>query len=139
MNKGKLFVISGASGVGKSTVLRKVMDARPDLRFSVSATTRDPRPGEVDGVLVSLHGATQSDASNDVCGDVLTAIRAEVGEGIEGVISDYIDSPMNPLFELRIDGQEVLIPAVDEFVTEIDIEQKVVVFELPEGMLSLND
>ena len=55
------------------------------------------------------------------------------------MISDYIDSPMNPLFELRIDGQEVLIPAVDEFVTEIDIEQKVVVFELPEGMLSLND
>ena len=69
----------------------------------------------------------------------LVGFRAEVGEGIEGVISDYIDSPMNPLFELHIDGQEVLIPAVDEFVTEIDIEQKVVVFELPEGMLSLND
>ena len=69
----------------------------------------------------------------------LVGFRAEVGEGIEGVISDYIDSPMNPLFELHIDGQEVLIPAVDEFVTEIDIEQKIVVFELPEGMLSLND
>lgn len=50
MNKGKLFVISGASGVGKSTVLKLVMDARPDLTFSVSATTRAPRPGEVDGV-----------------------------------------------------------------------------------------
>ena len=49
MSKGKLFVISGASGVGKSTVLSKVMAARPDLSFSVSATTRDPRPGEVDG------------------------------------------------------------------------------------------
>ena len=49
MKKGKLFVISGASGVGKSTVLSKVMDARSDLRFSVSATTRSPRPGEVDG------------------------------------------------------------------------------------------
>ena len=45
----KLFVISGASGVGKSTVLRQVMAARPDLRFSVSATTRDIREGEVDG------------------------------------------------------------------------------------------
>ena len=45
----KLFVISGASGVGKSTVLSKVMGARPDLRFSVSATTRNIRPGEVDG------------------------------------------------------------------------------------------
>ncbi len=49
MAKGKLFVISGASGVGKSTVLAKVMAKRADLRFSVSATTRSPRPGEVDG------------------------------------------------------------------------------------------
>ena len=50
MGKGKLFVISGASGVGKSTVLKKVMDSRKDLRFSVSATTRAMRPGEVEGV-----------------------------------------------------------------------------------------
>ena len=50
MNKGKLFVISGASGVGKSTVLSKVMETRKDLTFSVSATTRDPRPGETEGV-----------------------------------------------------------------------------------------
>ncbi len=49
MNKGKLFVISGASGVGKSTVLKRVMELRKDLTFSVSATTRSPRPGEVDG------------------------------------------------------------------------------------------
>ncbi len=49
MNKGKLFVISGASGVGKSTVLKKVMEDRTDLRFSVSATTRSPRPGETEG------------------------------------------------------------------------------------------
>lgn len=50
MKKGKLFVISGCSGVGKSTVLKEVMAARDDLRFSVSATTRKPRPGETDGV-----------------------------------------------------------------------------------------
>ena len=49
MAKGKLCVISGASGVGKSTVLAKVMAKRQDLRFSVSATTRAPRAGEVDG------------------------------------------------------------------------------------------
>ena len=48
--RGKLFVISGASGVGKSTVLSKVMEARKDLTFSVSATTRSPRPGETEGV-----------------------------------------------------------------------------------------
>lgn len=50
MSKGKLFVVSGASGVGKSTVLGKVMSARDDLAFSVSATTRAPRPGEREGV-----------------------------------------------------------------------------------------
>ena len=50
MSMGKLFVISGASGVGKSTVLQKVMQTRKDLAFSVSATTRAPREGEVDGV-----------------------------------------------------------------------------------------
>lgn len=50
MNKGKLFVISGSSGVGKSTVLSKVMAQRGDLHFSVSATTRKPRPGEQEAV-----------------------------------------------------------------------------------------
>ena len=50
MSKGKLFIISGASGVGKSTVLSRVMAGRKDLEFSVSATTRPPRPGEADGV-----------------------------------------------------------------------------------------
>lgn len=50
MSKGKLFVISGASGVGKSTVLKEVMAARKDLLFSVSATTRQPRPDEREGV-----------------------------------------------------------------------------------------
>ena len=46
----KIFVFSGASGVGKSSALKRVMAAREDLRFSVSATTRAPRPGEEDGV-----------------------------------------------------------------------------------------
>jgi len=50
MSKGKLFVVSGASGVGKSTVLSKVMAERKDLLFSVSATTRGPRESETDGV-----------------------------------------------------------------------------------------
>ena len=47
---GKLIVVSGASGVGKNTVLGKLMKMRKDLAFSVSATTRDPRPDEIDGV-----------------------------------------------------------------------------------------
>ena len=48
--RGTLLVLSGPSGVGKSTVLRKVMAGREDMAFSVSATTRAPRPGEEEGV-----------------------------------------------------------------------------------------
>ena len=50
MYKGKTFIISGPSGVGKSTVLRELFKDRSDLYFSVSATTRAPRQGEIDGV-----------------------------------------------------------------------------------------
>ena len=50
MKKGKLVVISGASGVGKGTVLGIMMKKRDDLKFSVSATTRAPRPSEEHGV-----------------------------------------------------------------------------------------
>jgi guanylate kinase len=45
-----VFVVSGPSGVGKSTVLRRVIERVPNLRFSVSHTTRARRPGEKDGV-----------------------------------------------------------------------------------------
>lgn len=44
-----LFVISGPSGVGKSTVLRRLIEQAPDLSFAVSHTTRPPRAGEVSG------------------------------------------------------------------------------------------
>ncbi|MBQ1459464.1 MAG: guanylate kinase [Oscillospiraceae bacterium] len=47
--RGKTFIVSGPSGVGKSTVLRALFQGRDDLYFSVSATTRAPREGEVDG------------------------------------------------------------------------------------------
>ena len=47
--KGKLVVISGPSGAGKSTVVFKALGERDDVCFSISATTRKPRPNEVDG------------------------------------------------------------------------------------------
>ena len=47
---GRVVVLSGPSAVGKSSVVRHLRDQVPDLHFSVSATTRAPRPGEVDGV-----------------------------------------------------------------------------------------
>lgn len=50
MRRGKTFIVSGPSGVGKSTVLNALLSRRDSLYFSVSATTRPPREGEQDGV-----------------------------------------------------------------------------------------
>ncbi len=46
---GKLIVLTGPSGVGKGTLMRSLLERHPQLYYSVSATTRSPRPGEVDG------------------------------------------------------------------------------------------
>jgi guanylate kinase len=48
--RGRLVVLAGPSGVGKSSVVDRLRGRLPELFFSISATTRDPRPGEVEGV-----------------------------------------------------------------------------------------
>lgn len=48
--RGLLFILSSPSGAGKTTLSRKLLEADPSIQLSVSATTRPPRPGEVDGV-----------------------------------------------------------------------------------------
>lgn len=50
MNNGLLLVLSAPSGCGKTTIVKRVMNRLPGLVFSVSHTTRQPRPGEIDGV-----------------------------------------------------------------------------------------
>ena len=49
-NYGLLIVLSGPSGAGKGTICQELLHQMPNLRYSVSTTTRNPRPGEVDGV-----------------------------------------------------------------------------------------
>ncbi len=49
MSSGRLIILTGPSGVGKGTLLAALLAKRPELYLSVSATTRSPRPGEIDG------------------------------------------------------------------------------------------
>jgi guanylate kinase len=59
MPAGKLIVITGPSGVGKGTIVRALLESHPDLCLSISATTRQPRPGEVEGVDYYFFSRTQ--------------------------------------------------------------------------------
>lgn len=61
MSAAKVFVITGPSGVGKGTLIRALLDRLPELRLSVSATTRPARPGERDGVAYHFLGREEFD------------------------------------------------------------------------------
>lgn len=56
---------------------------------------------------------------------------------VPGRLADYYDSEANPLFELELEGREVLVPAAEEFIARIDFERRHVKFVLPEGLLDL--
>ena len=54
--------------------------------------------------------------------------------GKTGRITGFMDIPDNPLFEVETD-QQAMIPAREEFIVEVDVEEKMVVFDLPEGLI----
>ena len=89
--KGKTFIISGPSGVGKSTVLHALFEDRDDLYFSVSATTRAPRPGEVDGK--DYHFITADEFHSWIDNDEFLEY-AEYVSNFYGTPKKYVDEAM---------------------------------------------
>ncbi|MDF0531074.1 guanylate kinase [Tsukamurella sp. 8J] len=101
VTRGRLVVLVGPSAVGKSSVVARLRDEVPDLFFSVSATTRDPRPGEVDGRDYHFVG----DAGFDrliADGDLLE--WAEIHGGLQ-----RSGTPARPVYDALANGRPVLV------------------------------
>lgn len=71
----------------------------------------------------------------DLIGFAAEVLEVPSERTFTGRLTDYIDSEINPLFELDIEGREVLVPAVDEMIGGIDFEAKKIKFILPEGLI----
>ncbi len=91
MNKGRVIVISGPSGAGKSTVLHRILANHPDYFFSVSATTRAPRPNEVPGV--HYHFLTREQFRELLDKDLLMEYN-------EYAAGDYYGTPAQPILDV---------------------------------------
>ncbi len=99
MNKGSLFVITGPSGTGKGTVLKEVISRLDRLYFSVSATTRAPRPGEEDGV--HYHFLSRERFEELVANDRFLEY-ARYAE-------NYYGTPLDPVLEQMERGNDVIL------------------------------
>ena len=96
--RGLLIILSSPSGAGKSTLTRRLREWDPEIRFSISATTRAPRPGEVDGKDYRFLSV-----------DSFRRMVAE-GEMLEHahVFGNFYGSPRGPVAEAIEDGIDVL-------------------------------
>lgn len=105
MRRGKIFIVSGPSGVGKSTVLKALLEKRPNLYFSVSATTREPRHGEIDGV--HYHFMNVDTFRDWIAKDEFLEYAEYVGN-FYGTPKKYVDLAMNKgrdvILDIEIQG-----------------------------------
>ena len=105
MSRGLLLVISGPAGSGKGTVIKYLMEKEQNIAYSVSATTRAPRPGEVDGV--NYHFITIDDFKSRIeqggileyteyCGNFYGTPKKEAEE--------VLDAGKNLILEIEVEG-----------------------------------
>lgn len=96
--RGLLLILSSPSGAGKSTLAKMLMDWDPTIRFSVSATTRPPRPGEVDGK--DYYFTPKPDFQHMV----------DAGEMLEHaeVFDNFYGSPKGPVETAMAEGRDTL-------------------------------
>lgn len=103
--KGILIVISGPSGAGKGTICKALLEKRNDLHISVSATTRQPRKGEVDGV--NYHFITKEQFKEGINKGAFLEY-AEVYGNYYGTpkagVQELLDAGKNVILEIDIQG-----------------------------------
>ena len=87
--------------------------------------------------LIGFAVETETFGAGDAAADDAAASPDGAHVCRHGVVSDYYDSELNPLFELEIDGRRVLVPAVEEFIAHIDVEARTIRMVLPAGLSEL--
>lgn len=107
MNKGKLIVIAGPSGVGKGTIIKKILSSDSNLALSISATTRPKREGEINGR--EYHFITREEFEENIKKNNF-AEYAEYAGNYYGTLCTTIDEMLslgkNLILEIEVNGAQ---------------------------------
>ena len=129
-DQGALFVVTGASGTGKTTLVRAALAAVPGIAWSVSATTRPPRVGEVDGV--DYHFVSPERFEGLVAGGELLE-WAEVYGNRYGTLRAPVEAALRAgqsiLLEIDLLGARQVMKAMPEVVTLFVLPESLAVLE----------
>ena len=129
MKKGLLIVVSGPSGTGKGTVCGELLARTPELAYSISATTRAPREGEVDGK--NYYFLSREKFEQDI----------EAGDFLEyaDVYGNYYGTPLKKIKERLADGQDILLEIDTQGALEVmkKCPEGIFIFLLPPSMTEL--
>ncbi|MFT4979173.1 MAG: guanylate kinase [Myxococcota bacterium] len=116
--RGALFVVTGASGTGKTTLVREALSVVPHLHYSVSCTTRQPRVGEVDGRDYNFVTREQFDTMKE--GDDFLEWAEVYGNGYgtpRGPVEAALAEGRSILLEIDAQGAEQVRAAMPEAIT----------------------
>lgn len=118
--RGKLIVISGPSGTGKTTLLARLLERLPRLKSSVSATTRSPRPGERDGV--DYHFLRDEEFTRrKVAGEFLECCEV-FGRGywygtLRNEVSPSLEAGESVVLEIDVQGTKAVVRSFPDAIT----------------------
>lgn len=118
MTKGRVYIISGPSGSGKDTVLKKVFEQKPEIAFSISSITREMRPGEVEGEKYNF--ISREKFENMIANDQLLEYNVFVGNYYgtpKAPVIDCINSGRDMIIEVDVNGAEQIRKKLPEAVS----------------------
>lgn len=129
MNKGRVYIISGPSGSGKDSVMKKVFERQPEIAFSISSITRPMRPGEVEGEKYNF--ITRECFEEMIANDELLEHNVFVG--------NYYGTPKAPVINCVENGQDILIEVDVNGATQIrqKMPEAVSLFIMPPSLEAL--
>ena len=118
MKKGLLFIISGPAGSGKGTVVSSLLSKHPELKLSISATTRAPRPGEVNGVHYYYISKEEFESriENGKMLEYTTYSGNYYGTPMKEV-NEAMDSGYDVILEIEVDGAMQIKKKIENSVT----------------------